>query len=230
MEPTTEALLLLAGTVGLFAVFWFCLRNVGVGKTGPSVQEHGADQSEQCDVESSSAVLGFDEMIVALDPKPRARSLVIFCGAPGSGKSRIADALAARGYVCVSLDKIWEEMPHARIYPDQLEREYERQLALAFASGANVVDDNLNYTKERRRQIIERARKAGYVDVLIVHMDTPLDVCQKRNPERKYAVPAWRLEEIWRQFNASGLPSPCESKLVRIQPRDHELKHCQFFG
>lgn len=222
MVKTAELILLAAGIIGMLAVFWWLLRDKADQKQKPILAERPQAVRSQ--------TFTTEELIAFLAPPESEKGrLVIFCGAPGSGKSRLADGMTERGYICLSLDKLWELMPHARIYPDQLQKEYFAQLQAALASGANIVDDNLNFTYESRQTLLSMARTAGYTEISLVHMDTPLDLCLKRNPERKYAVPEQKLKAIWQQFNTSGLPSPKECTLVRIQPREQELKHCEFF-
>lgn len=182
---------------------------------------------EECAV--STRLISFDEVVALLNPAPCRKRLIILCGAPGSGKSRYAKALVALGYVRLSLDKIWEEEPMMRIYPELLEKEFQQKLAAAFASKANIVDDNLNCTKLVRHEAIVRARRAGYTDIVIVHIDTSLEVCLAQNPDRQHSVPDWKVKQVWERFQGGGRPHPQEGAFIRIRPGEGDLKYCELF-
>jgi predicted kinase len=94
-------------------------------------------------------------------------------GIPGAGKSRVADALAARGHLRLNRDERGGTL-----------RELARELDDALASKTRqVVLDNTYLTRAQRSHVIETARRHG-VDVRCVWLDTPLAQAQVNLVER----------------------------------------------
>ncbi|PZA20028.1 ATP-binding protein [Modestobacter versicolor] len=96
-------------------------------------------------------------------------------GLQGSGKSTwVAEHLAGT-HVVVSKDH-W---PNAR----RREERQHRVVAELLAAGRSVVVDNTNPAPGERAPLVELAREAG-VPVRAVVLDTPLEVCRRRNDAR----------------------------------------------
>jgi predicted kinase len=174
-------------------------------------------------------IVTWAQLVEHLTEAPNTKRLVIACGVQGSGKSTFAKLLVAAGYERVCLDKMLKHQPWI-IY--ELDSHYWSVLKGHFRKGVNVVDDNLNLDLARRAELIKYARKWGYTDVTIVHMDTPLDVCIYRNEHREGRhVKEEDIRASWERLNNGGRPNPDEAKLIRVEPTkddDVNLQRCQF--
>lgn len=174
-------------------------------------------------------ILTWAQLIAYLTEPPKTKRLIIACGVQGSGKSTLSKALALAGFERICLDKAVKNQPWI-FY--NLEFHHWRFLKAAFQRGANVVDDNLNLDSKHRAQVIKYARKWGYSDIIIVHLDTPLDVCLYRNQSReRHHVQEADIREAWERLNNGGRPSAAEANLIRVEPSkddDISLKRCEF--
>jgi aryl-alcohol dehydrogenase-like predicted oxidoreductase/predicted kinase len=116
--------------------------------------------------------------------------VVVVMGIPGAGKSRVAEAYAARGYVRLNRDERGGTL-----------RELAAALDESLASGAmRVVLDNTYLTRAARSHVLEAAGRHG-VPARCVWLDTPLAQAQVNLVER-----------ILERFGA--LPTPDELKEI----------------
>ena len=149
-----------------------------------------------------------------LPAQPR---LLIMVGPQGAGKSTIAKAVKKRGYKRLSYDRLAKRNPF--VNDNWLERRYNEWLAKSLCAGSNIVDDNLNTDKARRKRTIDKALAAGYTDIRLVYLDTSLELCLAQNAMRERRTPEWIVERAWRDFQQNGLPSVGEAAvIVRILP------------
>lgn len=81
--------------------------------------------------------------------------------------------------------------------------------------GKRIADDNPNLQAAGRSKVLKLAAAAGY-DIVLVHMDTPLEICLARNSGRSRVVTDCAVLEMWRDFNKYGLPRPSEGRIIRI--------------
>lgn len=103
---------------------------------------------------------------------------IIFVGIQASGKTTFyMERLKPLGYACISMDLL-----HSR------ERE-QRMLDLSAASGAHIVIDNTNPTREDRRRYLPKLKAAGY-EVDCYFFQSRVKDCIRRNEERGMKVPA----------------------------------------
>jgi selenocysteine-specific elongation factor len=141
--------------------------------------------------------------------------LLILCGIPSSGKSRLAEEIANRltkehGYLTVIVAS--DTFRHmTSTYKSRFEPELEefvrgatyRTIEEALRNGLLVISDDTNYYRSIRRhlkRIAERAR-AGFA---IIYVNTPLDTALKWNKERGEPIPNTLIEEIHQKLDSPG--------------------------
>jgi predicted kinase len=147
--------------------------------------------------------------------------VILLVGVPGSGKSTLAQKLEKKGFIVLNADMIRQE-----VWGDAAEQKepqkifgilYER-LEELLKQGKDVVVDNTNLSFKLRKQITDRARKAGYSDIQLWLLDVPLEVCLERNEKRDRAVPEDVVANMFMELNRAGRPKSSEGKLVILRP------------
>ncbi|MBY0552567.1 MAG: ATP-binding protein [Candidatus Obscuribacterales bacterium] len=176
-----------------------------------------------------TVVLSLQELVADLTKAPCKKRYIMLVGPQGSGKSVIAELLASRGFFYLSMDKMVDEEPSLALMLQHLNQRFFAQFDEALKRGDNIVDDNLNVTRDERSDAIKRVRAAGYRDIMIVHLEVPLSVCQQRNAARLRPVPEWIVERCWNSLAGIDRPSPIEGPLVRVQPEDNDLRRCTMY-
>ena len=164
------------------------------------------------------------ELVEMLVQAPCQRRYIMLVGTQGSGKSTIAKAIRDRGFKRLSYDKLAKRRPW--LSESDLDKTFAAWLDKRLAKGCNIVDDNLNTEEKVRRQTLAQVRKCGY-EVILLHLDMPLAVCQEQNLRRERQAPAWAVEKVWRRFNESGLPTSAEGTIIRLNKVDAE-GDCEF--
>lgn len=147
--------------------------------------------------------------------------VILLVGVPGSGKSTLAAKLSKKGFVILNADTIREE-----VWGDAAEQKdpdkifgilYERLEGL-LKQDKDVVVDNTNLSYKLRKQITDRARKAGYSDIQLWLLDVPLEICLERNQKRTRSVPEDVVANMFIELNRTGCPKTSEGKLVILRP------------
>lgn len=149
------------------------------------------------------------------------KKLILLVGIPGSGKSTVALRLLEKGFVCLNADTIRHELYGDAGEQGDKERVFEvffERLDKELAGGRDIVIDNTNINSRHRQPIIERARTAGYGDIQLWIIDTPLDVCLERNRARSRNVPDDIVENYHKALHGSGKPDKREGRLVVVRP------------
>lgn len=147
--------------------------------------------------------------------------LVLMAGIPGSGKTTLAQRLIDKGFVCLNADLIREELWGDASDQRDKEKVFEvffERLEEGLKRGWDIVIDNTNINGKHREPIIERARKAGYTDIQIWIIDTPLEVCLERNRLRERNVPEDIVENMYRALHGSGKPQKHEGRIILVRP------------
>lgn len=144
-------------------------------------------------------------------------------GLPGSGKSTVSRALAARGAAHVELDahrrRVWPDCPPSwDPYAGRgllVQEAFEAEIAGLLAAGRDVVADRTNLHPEGIRRLQLLAPQAR----LTVHelSGVPLAVCIARDAARPVAVRVGELgiRLLWARWLAPQLPSPAPT----VRPR-----------
>ncbi|MBZ5739910.1 LLM class flavin-dependent oxidoreductase [Nocardioides mangrovi] len=112
-------------------------------------------------------------------------------GASGSGKSTWAEARYRRDEIVSSdaLRGVVGSGPHDLDASADAFDLLERIVAARLGRGLTTVVDTLGLDQERRTAWLAAARAAG-LPALVVHLDTPSDLCRERNRGRDRPVPA----------------------------------------
>lgn len=156
------------------------------------------------------------------------KKIILLVGIPGSGKTTLAERLTNKGFVCLNADSIREELWGNAIDqrdPQKVFAKFFKQLEDILKQGKDIVIDNTNLNFKHRKQIIDRADRAGYTDVQLWLLDTPLDLCLERNKSRERIVKEDVIANMYMEFNRSGRPKKQEGKLVIIRPgKDNDYR------
>ncbi|WP_377644823.1 LLM class flavin-dependent oxidoreductase [Oryzobacter terrae] len=117
-------------------------------------------------------------------------ALVVLVGASGSGKSTWARRYRAEEVVSSdTLRGVVGSGPHDLDASTDAFALLEAIVAARLGRRLTTVVDTLGLDGDRRRRWLELARTAGLPAVLVV-LDTPDDLCRRRNAERDVPVPA----------------------------------------
>lgn len=126
------------------------------------------------------------------------KKIVVMIGAPGSGKTTyIKNVLLASGkkFVIISTDDILEAQAEkeGKTYSDvwktsfkKAEKQAERTFAAAIANGDNIIYDQTNWSKLKRKGILADVGDDYYK--IAVYFAIPLDVLQERVKKRGEAT------------------------------------------
>lgn len=127
-------------------------------------------------------------------------ALVVLVGASGSGKSTWA-AQRYRTEEVVSSDALRGVVGSGTHDLDASTDAFallEMIVTARVGRGLTTVVDTLGFDAGRRRRWVSEARAAG-LPAVVVHLDTPDDLCRRRNAERDRPVPARALAEQLRR-------------------------------
>lgn len=149
------------------------------------------------------------------------KKLVLLAGIPGSGKTTLSQRLVDKGFVCLNADlirhELWGDAGDQREQEKVFEVFFQR-LEQGLARCWDIVIDNTNINGKHREPIIERARQAGYTDIQIWVVDTPLEVCLERNRQRERNVPDDVVENMYRSLTGAGRPQKHEGRIIIVRP------------
>ena len=134
-------------------------------------------------------------------------TLYIMVGLPGSGKSYIADILAkeTNGTV-VSRDEIRfkylkDDEEYFR-YEKKVFKEYVDTIQKYLDEGGTVIADATHIDVFSRRKLLENISFASVDYVIPIVVNTPFEICKKRNAQRtgRKKVPDLALNRLRRRF------------------------------
>jgi len=117
-------------------------------------------------------------------------------GAPGAGKSTYVSQLEYEldNAVVISGDCIrseFEDPSWVEIW-DRLEEE----ISQAAEEGKNVILDGTHVGRQGRQETVTLLQSYGYIQIEVIVMDTPLELCLDRNSKRKRTVPDYVVEHM----------------------------------
>lgn len=135
------------------------------------------------------------------------QKLFILIGIPGSGKTTLSKNMIESlnsDAVHISRDAIRKEVGEktfSRKSEAKVFKTYVSRIATALKLGYDVIADATNLSKDNRIiyfALCEALQKAGLADVEIlgIHLSTPLSVCIERNDSREDKVPKELIESM----------------------------------
>jgi predicted kinase len=149
------------------------------------------------------------------------KRLVLMVGAPGAGKTRIARSISENGFELLNRDDIRAELYGAEDAPGKVSRvteEFYNRMRYHFSCGRDVVVDNTNFDKLQRLPVLELAEQAGYTDIRIAIVDTPLLECLRRNATRKRKVDDDTVREMFEILHNYNMPKRDDGRRFLIRP------------
>lgn len=147
--------------------------------------------------------------------------LILLIGIPGSGKTTLAKILTERGFLRLSADAIRQELwgdEGEQKEPDKVFAIFFEHLDKALGENKDIVVDNTNINSRHRQPIIEKAKQAGYQDIQLWILDTPLEICLARNEARVRKVPEEIVRNMDKTLAGHGKPKRHEGRIVRVRP------------
>ncbi|MHA1371251.1 MAG: AAA family ATPase [Promethearchaeota archaeon] len=144
---------------------------------------------------------------------------LIFCGLPASGKTTLANALKeifeSSHYLnrleIVDIDQIRDHLYGTSgidgCFISDLESKVRRlkkeKIIDLLESGASVIDDDLNYFRSMRREIVEICARLN-VYYGIIYFNTPVQICLDNNEKRGSVLPARIIHTVNERFDMPG--------------------------
>jgi predicted kinase len=119
------------------------------------------------------------------------RASCFLIGAPASGKSTLAKALAAtwQGSQIISTDDIRQELyrdPSIQGHWPEIEAKLLDQIHKAYQQGQSIIYDATNAHRSWRLDLLQKLPDINWIGW---HLTTSLDVCKQRNQQRDRRVP-----------------------------------------
>lgn len=145
------------------------------------------------------------------DKKPKFTLLV---GLPRSGKSTWIKEHCGNAIV-VSNDWIREEIlgtHYSETANAIIWTIADATLRIVLGQGKDAIYDGVNLTKATRKFYIDLARKYN-AKVKIVVMNTPVEVCMKRNTEKE-KLPMHKFQKMWDSFEFPSKDEYDECKVI----------------
>jgi predicted kinase len=158
------------------------------------------------------------------------RHLIVLVGIPASGKSTLAERLAARGYHSLSLDAIRAELSGDEADQSRLEdviKTFHKRLERRMEERKPLVVDATSTKFEDRRDLTRFAYRYRY-NVTLVMLDTPVAVAIERNGKRERVVPDEAIVRMHHELKGKGRPRAFEGDLVVFRPgedAEHYVVH-----
>lgn len=164
-------------------------------------------------------LIGVDQFVQSLGSMPNG-GLILLIGLPGAGKSDLAAQMAQLGFEHINGDNIRQELfgdannhsDSAKVYSTTRSR-----LEQALAQQKRIVLDLMNVTRKHRRSWLQQARNHGYQEIHLVLLDTPLNICLKRNSQRSRVVAESIIKDMYNSMIQSGAPAEDEGLLHVLQ-------------
>jgi predicted kinase len=156
-------------------------------------------------------------------------TLIAVCGLPFSGKSVLAGSLSHElGIRLMSYDfEIY--LPHRHLVPpgSSVTAEYDfvqdiarRQIGAILAAGESLIYDDLLLEREDRRKLAAVARHHR-ADLVLVYLDTPLEVIDQRRTENTRTRTRHSVPEGEMHLDASLLEPPdLAEQAISVRPGD----------
>lgn len=132
------------------------------------------------------------------------KKLLMLKGLPASGKSTYAKELEATGkWARVNKDDIRKEFFPDYTFKNEKEVVYmeDSEIIAELREGNNVVVDNTHFNPKHQVRLEKIAKDEG-AEFELLFIDTPLEVCIKRNRKRPNSVPMEVILDMHRKYIA----------------------------
>ena len=145
-----------------------------------------------------------------------AKRLFLMAGAPGSGKSTFAKNNMIPGRTCyISRDEVrFELVSETEPYfskEKQVFNEFVRRISEGLKLYDDVIADATHLNEKSRIKILSRLYPyLDNTDIIIIYMQTPLDICLERNETRQGTRAYVPPEELCNMFYAAKEPTYTE--------------------
>jgi predicted kinase len=145
--------------------------------------------------------------------------LIAMCGLSFSGKTTLARAISEEtGAPIVSYDELWATVPRDPLLSGVDEWQFVFDLMCTragehLAAGRSVIVDNLNEDTIDRGRLRDVAESNG-AEVLVVHVEVPLDVIADRRAANDLARARGTTSDEMFEFVRSRFESPAEPECV----------------
>ena len=138
-----------------------------------------------------------------MSPRP---PLLVFCGAPGCGKTTIARILRGKisGVVHIQTDAVRQMIGTPKYTPPESEFVYESCIGIAreaLKRGRPVLLDG-TFAQSRHRTRAFSSLRGLFGRSLVVQVECDVDTARRRNASRKVMVPEEKLNAIHIHFEA----------------------------
>lgn len=129
--------------------------------------------------------------------------LLMLKGLPASGKSTYAKELQEQGWARVNKDDIRKDYFPDYEHKDEKDVLYieDSEIIAELQEGNNVVVDDTNFAPKHQPRLEAIAKKHG-ADFEVLFIDTPLEVCIRRNRKRAKSVPMEVILSMHRKYIA----------------------------
>lgn len=142
--------------------------------------------------------------------KKEDKSLIIFCGLPGSGKSTIAEKISKKtGIKICCKDDIRKKVLGSVYNQEQgflIKKILHKHILIELEKGNSVITDGTYLTPKDRKELLELF-KGKYNSSYLIFVNTSLSECLKRNSLREKHVP----EEVILKYSIR-LTAPSEKE------------------
>ena len=155
--------------------------------------------------------------------------LILLIGLPGSGKSTFAQQLVTQSpkSQVISTDAI-----RSQLFGDEaiqgswlpVWKQVQQQFSYAveqinLGNITRAIYDATNAARKYRRRAIELARRTGFIEIIGIWLDTPVELCLERNCRRQRQVPEAIILQMQRQLQDAP-PTLAEGldRLIRYPP------------
>ncbi|QHV00595.1 AAA family ATPase [Synechocystis sp. CACIAM 05] len=156
-------------------------------------------------------------------------SILFLIGYPSSGKSTVADNLVKQNptYQIISTDKTRAGLFGKESIQgnwEQVENEVFRQLKENIDAGHSVIYDATNAKRPWRIELIQKIKQLGDIDIIGIHLKTPLDTCKQWNQQRDRQVPEFVIDDYFQDLKQFP-PIPAEgfTAVIDIPFKDGSL-------
>ena len=149
--------------------------------------------------------------------------LLVICGRPASGKTKLANRLASELISSIELEIVstddWrDEIYYAEFNPENEKGAREKALRkteMLVSIGKSVIHDDTNYYTSMRHELYDIA-KMNEIAFGIIYVSTPVDVCLQWNFDRQVEIPSDVIRRIDERFDIPGIKYAWDKEMISV--------------